>query len=243
MRVLLSGEGPTDIGTCTNAQGRCAGADFRVGPMTVILSELAEPQMGYQMTGIADCLCFVSESELAAQAKARHKRLLPARGAKREAETGYYFVNAMTLGTLAREIEAETDEPVLAVLFRDSDGTRSSPNSLWQDKLKSMHDGFLVSGFECGVPMLPKPKSEVWLLCHALAKQPSYAALENISGNDASPNSAKAQLDTALGGHKSGDELCDWLITHPLDAERAETIPSFKAFRDTLQEKLHHLLR
>ena len=142
MRVLLSGEGPTDIGTCTHLQGSCEGGDFRIGPMTVLLSELAEPQMGYQMTLTPDSLHFVSESELVAQAKNRPMKLLPARGKKREAETGYFYVNAMTLGTLAQELEVETKEPVLAVLFRDSDGTRSSPRSLWKDKLQSMHDGF-----------------------------------------------------------------------------------------------------
>ena len=67
-------------------------------------------------------------------------------------------------------------------------------------------------------------------------------ALEDISGNDNAPNSAKTQLDAAFGGHKSGDELCDWLLENSLDIERANTMPSFKAFRDTLNEKLHHLL-
>ncbi len=55
--------------------------------------------------------------------------------------------------------------PVIAVLFRDSDGTASSGRGLWEDKRKSIEDGFGEAGFDYGVPMIPKPKSEAWLLC------------------------------------------------------------------------------
>lgn len=242
MRALLSGEGVTDLGSCTNALGVCEGQDFRIGPMTVLLSQLAEHKLGYSLLDTPDSLRFVSETALCAQAKAMPARLQPARSKKKGAETSYFYANAMMLGRLALEFETETGEPVLAVLFRDSDGTRSSPNTLWADKLQSMHDGFLRSSFEHGVPMLPKPKSESWLLCAALPQLLSCAVLEDISGNDNSPNSAKAQLDAALCGHKSCEELCAWLAQNPLDAGRAATMPSFKAFWDALDSALDRVL-
>lgn len=242
MRVLLSGEGPTDLGTCTNAIGVCEGSDFRIGPMTVLLSQMAAPRLGYELLDTPDSLHSISETALCARAKAMPSRLQAARSKKKDVETGYFYANAMALGSVAQQLEKETDEPVLAVLFRDNDGTRSSPGSLWADKWKSMHDGFLRSGFEHGIPMLPKPKSEAWLLCGMAVGSPSCAALENISGNDDSPNSAKAQLDAALGGHMSGDELADWLMQHPLDAGRASTMPSFKAFKDALEFALDCVL-
>jgi hypothetical protein len=242
MKVLLSGEGPTDLGACANAQGRCEGVDFRIGPMTILLSQLAEPMLGYALLDIPDSLQFFSETELCARTKAMPARLQPARGKKKGVETGYYFSNAMTLGHLAAALQSELDEPVLAILFRDSDGTCSSAASLWEDKFRSMQDGFLRSGFEHGVPMLPKPKSEAWLLCAASPHLPNCALLENVSGNDNAPNPAKAQLDTAFGGHKSGEELSDWVIQNPPDAERLASMRSFKAFSDVLNTALNKIL-
>lgn len=240
MRVLLSGEGPTDLGTCTNALGVCEGPDFRIGPMTVLLSQMAAPRLGYDLLDTPDSLHSISETALCARAKAMPFRLQAARGKKKGVETGYFYANAMALGNCAQQLETEMDEPVLAVLFRDNDGTRSSPGSLWTDKWQSMHDGFLRSGFKHGIPMLPKPKSEAWLLCRVATG--SCASLENMSGNDDSPNSAKARLDAALGGHLSGEELADWLMLHPLDTDRASSMPSFKAFQDALECALDGVL-
>jgi hypothetical protein len=47
--------------------------------------------------------------------------------------------------------------------------------------------------------MLPKPKSEAWLLCAGQTVQHSHAALEDISGNDDSPNSAKNKWEAFMG--------------------------------------------
>jgi hypothetical protein len=242
MKLLLSGEGPSDLGACGNAQGRCDGADFRIGPMTVVLSQLAEAQLGYSLLGTPDSLHFISETALCAQAKARPVRLRPTRSKKQDVETGYYYGNASMLGQLAQALAAASDEPVLAVLFRDSDGTRSSAGSLWKSKWKSMQDGFTHAGFAHGVPMLPKPKSEVWLLPAALPHAPSYAHLEDISGNDESPNSAKCQLEKALGHDHGREELCDWLLANPFDTDRAVSMPSFKAFKEAFEAALQQVL-
>jgi hypothetical protein len=86
--------------------------------------------------------------------------------------------------------------------------------------------------------MLPNPKSEAWLLCAATPQLSDCARFENISGNDDSPNSAKAQLDAVLGGHHSGAALCEWLDAHPIDETRAATMPSFKAFQQSLEQAL-----
>jgi hypothetical protein len=242
MRVLLSGEGPTDLGSCTNALGVCEGIDFRMGPMTVLLAQMAEPKLGYDLLDTPDSLHSISETALCAYAKALPSRLQAARGKKKGVETGYFYANARALGNVAQQLEKKTGEPVLTVLFRDNDGTRSMVTSVWADKCKSIEDGFLRSGFETGIAMLPNPKSEVWLLCGATPGSSSCAALENISGNDDSPNSAKSRLDAALDGRTSGDELAHWLREHPLDVARASSMPSFKAFKDALDISLDCLL-
>jgi hypothetical protein len=242
MKLLLSGEGPSDLGACGNALGRCDGADFRIGPMTVLLSQLAEPQLRYALLDTPDSLHFISETTLCEQAKARPVRLRPTRSKKQDVETAYYYGNAYMLGQLAQALAAASDEPVLAVLFRDNDGTRSSAGSLWKSKWKSMQDGFAHAGFAHGVPMLPKPKSEAWLLSAALPHAPSYAHLEEVSGNDDSPNSAKAQLKKALGHDHSSEELCDWLQANPFDTARAVSMPSFKQFQEAFEAALQRVL-
>lgn len=242
MRVLLSGEGPTDLGCCTNAQWCCEGPDFRIGPMTVLLAQAAELRLGYDLQINPDGFMYVGETELSAWAKDLPGRLRPTRGKRHGVETGYFFASAMALGKRANDLGEQGQGPVLAVLFRDSDGTCSSPSTLWADKLQSMRDGFVYVECKTGVPMVPKPKSEAWLLCAAQTGLQNCEPLEDVSGNDASPNSAKAQLDAVFGEHKSGEELCDWLTDQPADLERLQTMPSFKAFLEDLVRALDHVV-
>lgn len=243
MKVLFSGEGPTDLGTCLNGQGTCAGIDFGWGPMTVVVTQLAEMKLGYSLCDYPDSLHFISESALAAHGKSRLPRLVSTRGKKKDAETSYYYVNAMALGGLANELEADASDAVVAVLFRDCDGTRSEPATLWSTKWRSMVDGFARSGHDRSVPMLPKPKSEAWLLSTASTAQPSYADLEDISGNDNSPNSAKRQLAALLDDRTTREDLCDWLEGNPFNVQRASTMPSFAAFRVALDAALDLAMR
>lgn len=243
MIFVLSGEGPTDLGGCANSQGRCTNGDFSVGPMTVILEQLLAPRIGFSLRDYPDCVHYINETALDAISKAQPKRMQPARSKKQGVETGYFFANAAALGIAARELEVETEDAAVAVLFRDCDGTRSAPSVLWEAKQASMRHGFKYSQFDRGVPMLPKPTSEAWLLC--AAQVPPYTAcekLEALSGNEASQNHPKKKLDAAFGGHKSREELCDWLDGLPFDPVRAASMPSFKAFEDRLDEVVSTVL-
>ena len=63
----------------------------------------------------------------------------------------------------------------------------------------------------------------------------SHEALEAISGNDNSPNSAKEQLNQAFGGHQSAQQLAEWCEANPGDFSELMSMPSFKAFFDRFQ--------
>ena len=97
--------------------------------------------------------------------------------------------------------------------------------------------GFQAEAFDLGVPMLPKPKSEVWLLCAVQRHQyVSCARFEEISGNDASPKSAKKRLDEELASrgwdhHKVCEKIRDGSIQGDLIA-----MPSYDRFRRRLVE-------
>ena len=235
MYFLLSGEGLTDIGTDKGAATICEGNDFVVGPMAIIVSKIVECKHDYS---IFDGACgFISERNVAKRAielKSAKKRLyLP--GKKQSKETHYFFNNARILARFAKEQSAVLNEQVVAVLFRDSDGTASAGRGEWKDKRKSMLDGFAEEGFDKGVPMIPKPKSEAWLIC--AWKQYSYQGcelLEDRSGNDDSPNSLKDELTRILGQLVTLDLICQ-RVKESFEINRVK-MRSFNAFRERLEE-------
>jgi hypothetical protein len=243
MRLLISGEGPRDLGTCNNAQGQCSDEAFNRGPMAVWLGRLWESLLSYNLLDTPEAVQFVSETDLAEQAKNSGKRMQPLRGKKQGAETGLYFSNAQQLGLMAKQLAADCAGPVMAVLFRDADGTRSAPGQMWQAKWDSMVNGFRSVEFDFGVPMLPRPKSEAWLLCAGQTAQHSHAALEDISGNDHSPNSAKDQWEAFMGAPQNAALEADWCASNPQDWSNLQTMPSFRAFYDRFHEVAQAILR
>lgn len=232
MKLLISGEGISDMGACNNAQGQCSDSHFTQGPMTVWLTRLCENLFGYDLNTIPEAIIYISEKKLAQSGKDKlGKRVQAMRSKKQGFETRYYFDNAKQLGFIAKEEQ----QLVIAVLFRDTDGTNSAKDGEWKKKWDSIMDGFSAAEFDYGVPMLPKPKSEAWLLCAAREGNHSCADLEDISGNDNSPNSAKLQLEQTLGENCRGKELTHWCSNHPNDWTQLQTMPSFKMFHQRLK--------
>lgn len=235
MIFLVSGEGPSDIGTCTNQNGECKGADFRAGPMAVMVDMLIEEVMDYSLRHIEAMEC-VSEGNLAA--RCRDLPLTLSAGKKRGYETAYPFKAAWALGRLAKGKQEETQCPVGAVLFRDTDGTQAADANRYQTFWTAVMDGFSMAEFRHGVPMIPKPKSEAWMIC-ALKQNPyqQCAGLEtSLSGNDNAPNSAKDELGALLAvrGKQIGD-LSDMVECGEIDPRQID-MPSYNHFRDRLIE-------
>ena len=234
MRLLLSGEGPTDLGQEKPTPG---GVAFVPGPMAWIVDKLLERyHTGYSLLEAhqagADCVTSVREKALADLGK-RGSPLLP--GLKFGKGTAFFARNAQALGLLAKQTCEQEAQPVLAVLFRDGDGVRATPTGEWQEKVDSMHRGFALVGCDTGVPMVPRPKSEAWLLC--ALQPPAYAncaSLEDASGNDASVNSLKRQLAAVCGGEEpSAEEQAEWVKTGAVDPLRID-MPSLNAFKQAL---------
>jgi hypothetical protein len=236
MFFLLSGEGATDMGVGKKDAPVCEGNDFLVGPMAILVDRVVEPCYGFSMFDVG-CCGHVSEAHIAKHAgelKAARKALrLP--GKKQAKETRYFFNNARILSRIAREQELKRKDDVVAILFRDSDGTASAGRGLWPEKRQSMLDGFDEEGFSRGVPMIPRPKSEAWLIC--ALKENAYQncqALEDRSGNDKSPNSLKGELEKILGEKVTPGLLCA-KVEKKVNIDRIK-MRSFKAFRDRLEE-------
>jgi hypothetical protein len=237
MYFLFSGEGITDLGVGKSAAAVSTGDEFVVGPLTILADQIVESGQGFSILE-ADCCGYVSEAQLcerAVELKAAKKGLaLP--GKKRAKETRYFFNNARAFARIAAAVETERKDSVVAILFRDSDGTASAGRGEWSDKRQSMLDGFEQEGFLRGVPMMPKPKSEAWLIC-ALKKKPCQGCdkLEERSGNDRSPRSLKGELARLVGEPIAPELLCDRVRRRVVDFDKIR-MPSFVAFRQRLDE-------
>ena len=223
------------MGVCTGGSSACAGHDHAEGPMAIIISQIVEQQLSFSFVELG-YYGYVAENILVERAKAfkRNRRSPMLRGKKRPIETGYFYRNARALALCAKDKQKEVNDDVVAVLFRDSDGTASAGRGLWQDKWNSIIRGFADEGFHRGVPMLPKPKSEAWIICAVKANPyQGCAALENRSGNDNSPKSLKRQLAKILDGDPSREELCEMVNDGTIDINRFD-MPSFIAFKQAL---------
>lgn len=238
MLILVSGEGVTDMGECRYpASDQCRGEAFEAGPVAWLLDRILEARKGRSFLTDQQ-MVFVAKPKLSERSKALRPPTLP--GRKRRKETAYFFKNARALAQLAQELAAqEDDNQVVAVLFRDADGTRSSKRREWQDKWDAMIKGFEYEKFDSGVPMLPNPKSEAWLLC-ALKKDQPYRHCERIeaeSGNDKGANPLKEQLEQALGKPPNAELLTELVREGKIDPNRIR-MPSFDCFKERLQQCL-----
>lgn len=235
MKLVLSGEGATDLGAVRVGSN---GEQFVPGPMALIVDKLLEHNhTSYSLIESheagGDCIAFIDETKLTLSAK-KGPTLLP--GIKYGKGNSYYTKNAQCLGLHAKSIsENEAGTPVIAVLFRDGDGTNSKDE--WSKKINSMRRGFELVKFQTGVPMVPRPKSEAWIIC--ALRTPAYsdcASLEDESGNDNSSNSLKDQLARLCGGlHPSAETQADWVREGKVDPSRIE-MPSFSVFKEDLRK-------
>ncbi|MBE0435560.1 MAG: hypothetical protein IBX56_07120 [Methylomicrobium sp.] len=243
MYVLFSGEGPSDLGRCDLGLDRCDAEDFQTGPMGWVVDQLIESFQGFEFSHIeSGCVSFVSETYLAAnKAPPTQKARLP--GKKKPPETQYYFENARALAIAAQRKSLEINgDKVIAVLFHDSDGTASAGRGDWANKRQSILAGYAVENYEYGVAMMPKPKSEAWLLC-AVKDNPYQHCqkLEDESGNDTSQNPLKEQLSKALQGKDSAEQINDMISNHEIDVHRID-MPSFNAFKHNLNDVVRRAL-
>ena len=230
MLVLISGEGLTDVGVYD--AGR-----FLVGPMAFFVDQWLERRIGYSLLEFK-MFKFIPKSEL----KQRCKSLKPfsRRGKKTAAETRFFFNNARAMAQIAIECKQSENVDILAILFRDSDDAASCGRGLWHEKHQSMLDGFTREKFLYGVPMVPRPISEAWLLCALRERYQHCDRLENESGRCGTANPLKKQLEAFLGKPATRDLLVGKIKHGDLSIHNI-TMPSMMAFKNRCDEVLNLL--
>jgi hypothetical protein len=233
MFLILSGEGKTDIGENSN----------EIGPITKLIDNWIARRIGYSLIEGGQYTIF-PEAQVVEKAKSEIQSFSRI-GKKNGQETRFFRNNARGLAILAREKAQEigTDTPLILVLFRDLDGTASISGDVWNNKWQSILDGFDAEGILTGVPMIPNPKSEAWILCALGNRYQHCKKLEDESSNDASPNSLKSQIEakTCLGEPATRLLLNDKIDAGEIDLDRID-MDSLNKFKDRLNEVLDGLL-
>lgn len=222
------------MGVCSSGTDFCEiesrEGGFRPGPMALIIDILAEKRLGYSPKECS-AMGFISESGIKRRKKCTTRRIMKLpRGD--EKGTLYHRVYAFILGLIALETASRKETAVVPVFFRNCDGTASSPRNEWELKRRSIKTGFEQAKCPAGVAMVPKPKSECWILC-AIQNTPyqDCAKFEALSGNDASPeNAPKKLLEKILEKSPNATVQAELFESGLVDLDRID-MPSFNAFR------------
>lgn len=228
MHLVLSGEGKTDIGLFSYENG-----EFIPAPMYYIIDKIIEKKLYYSVyEDTPSEITFIPKDELSKFCKG----FKVFAGKKSQQGTGYFFKNAIGLSRIAKAKSKEkNDNDVIAILFRDCDGTGSSSSTLWNDKIRSMETAFEQEKI-IGIPMIPNPKSEAWLIC-ALKDNPYQhcGKIEERSGNDDSPNNLKDELKEILSKiKKKYDDINEMIKNEDIDVYKID-MPSFEYFLNKLE--------
>lgn len=234
MTLALLGEGPTDLGEYSAFDD----PPFRKGAMTCVLDSLAGykgvEEIAYTLFSRGDASKWIKES----------KRAIGARPKEVDAEKRWFYQAACFLGAQAKE-----NEKTGAVFFHDPDHSNSGSKKTDLELESAMLCGFAKVGFEAGVPMVPNPRSEAWLMAYFqkyLDKQKEYnksERFEQYPANDGSPNDLKTLLQGALKCKKSEEVYAKVMEEiHDIDWRRVST-PSYDRFRKRFEAVVESYLK
>lgn len=237
MHFLFSGEGATDCGTCTFDDRICTGANFSEGPLVLLASQIVEGDGDYTAM-VSHRYALVERpalNRIIADLKSRKKQLRLPRN-QQSRETLHFERSAQALARWARKWAEDLGDDVVAIYFRDADTRNATPSGDWQAKHDAVRRGFQLEAFERGVPMIPQPTSEAWLIC-ALKDRP-YEHCEQLEARSGSPKAKqplKQELESILGTTPTREVLCELVTSWRID-EAKINMPSFNAFRTRLLE-------
>lgn len=225
--ILVTGEGSSDMGGSNNGQSISTGEFYNLGPMALlavrllqkIIPDWNEDNIDFQSPN--NWMTCISGNELARQAK-RVRKHRPSKKLKKG-----FVEHANRATTMAGY--AKDNGHQLAFYFHDTD--RCDFDDLHQSIMLGFNG---IEGVH-GIPMIPKPTSEAWLICGQ--KQDPYAhctALETeLSGNDSASyeNAPKKVLAQLLGQEATTEQQYE--LVNGIDVTRID-MPSYNQFKTDL---------
>lgn len=202
MIIVLSGEGPTDLGCCDGYTTICSSDSYKPGPFAIIVDKLIEGIFNYSPLECG-AVHFVPRRELAriaAEVIRMPPKSLRLPGHEKNKGNNFFVRNAQALAIASKTIaQNAANEPIVAVLYRDSDNTNSTPRTEWREKFDSIVQGFEIQDFRYGIPMVAKPIGEAWMISGFMRHTSKQSLeLETESSNPNSLNPIKERLDEIL---------------------------------------------
>lgn len=217
MLILVTGEGPTDIGSAESNQ-LCAPDTWVLGPITLFIEKFVQKHIDPTIT--IQQIWFAPKKYISNICKELRPMAIPSHGCK-ETE-GRKRTRALMAAAL--DLSHKQNEDVLPILFRDTD-SKSNALRRHQEIRKSIKNISCFTdndNFFHVCPIVPCPTSEAWLLC-ALKENYNQNNCRNLettlSGNSDSPFYAKAILEGIIGEY-SASMLCELIVSGEIDPLR-----------------------
>lgn len=239
-KIVITGEGITDMGACKNGQPICSGEQLNAGPIARLLFKLIQHHLpdwnidNLELENPATHMTLIDGADLKARSKAKKNGLIrPSKAVQRGMVE--HARRAQVLADYALENDYQ-----MATYFHDTDGTRSQLADM-PDRQEvitlAIKAGFRAAQFEKrGLALVPKPTSEAWLICGA--KEMPYQNCDSLerelSGNDSSPDrSPKMKLGELIGNPDySRSDLHE--LVEQIDVTQIN-MPSFNSLREQVQ--------
>ncbi|MEW6350521.1 MAG: hypothetical protein AB1646_15765 [Thermodesulfobacteriota bacterium] len=177
IEMLLSGEGPSDIGEKDPQNGT-----FNHGPIAVLTSRILAWNHKHDVT-----FHFRTRAELKSHVMTLKGK---PKGQKGTAGKGHSLL-AFKLAWVAKENNCD-----VAVLMRDAD------NRDFTEVYEEIRSGFVAARFDRGIPAVPVPKSEAWIIC---CVDPGESDRIERRSED-----MKALLEQKLRLHQTPDNIESW---------------------------------
>jgi len=206
IEIFISGEGNSDVGERDNFTQK-----FIPGPITIITDKIIrffnDDDVNFH---------FKSRKELKhypMTLKGKKKKFKKAATGKGHSDFAY------KLGCLAKENNAN-----IAVLMRDAGKAQ------FQSVYNEIKSGFIAATFENGVPAVPVPESEAWLICCLIPNKSGQ--IENYKSD------MKELFEDTLAKRNlphTKEIWCD--IANDCKIEQIEA-PSFKQYKNNLEQKI-----
>lgn len=233
-KIAVTGEGITDMGKCLKGNA-CTGEDLDIGSISLLLLKLITHHLPERNADFIDVtkptqhLTLLYHGHLG-EISIKRKLIRP----NKMVQKGF-AEHAQRAAALAHY--ALSNQHKMAAYFHDTDGTRSDSPQRREHLKEAIEYGFRAAGLnECGLTLLPKPKSEVWFICAVKedAYQHCHQLEDSLSGNDRSPKHApKKVLGKYLKNADYNSQDLNSLI-EKIDVTRID-MPSFNELREQVK--------
>lgn len=209
IKIIISGEGNSDIGEIDHETGQ-----FVLGPITILTGKILHWHHKYDFDFQFRTRLELKRYPMTLKGKKKREKMVAT--GKGHSDLAY------KLACIAKENSCH-----LAILMRDAD--RRDFDIVYQE-IKS---GFLAAKFDYGIPAVPVPNSEAWLICCIIPERSQHIESES--------NDLKKLLEQILlSQHQTHDKETLYEIANLCDIESIQS-HSFQQYKIDIRDAVQYL--